>query len=236
MIENVRLQPLVFLDNNSLYGYEVLSSFIYEIQKYPSALDILKMVLKKYSKIDFSLFINLNVEDVIDSTFCGAFLSLLNKFEGLGSNIVLEVSENTRPECLNKAKESLLKLKESGVKIALDDFGTQYSTLSFMNELPIDIVKIDQSFIQKAPKNSKTMTLLKHSIRLSHEIGCQVVAEGIETEEQLDCVISAGADFGQGFIFNYPKTGSQKSPFIYLTESLEKLLDPSFVYRRSQQC
>lgn len=229
MIDNVRLQPLVLLDDNSLHGYEVLSNFICEIGKYPSALDILKMVLKKYQEIDFSLFVNLNVEDLIDPGFCKSFLSLLDKFECPGSNIVLEVSENTKPECLNKAKKSLLRLKKSGVRIALDDFGTQYSTLSFMNELPIDIVKIDQSFIQKAPRNSKTMTLLEHSIRLSHEIGCEVVAEGIETPEQLDCVTSAGADFGQGFIFNYRKNGSQKSPFIYLTESIEKLLAPSFV-------
>lgn len=224
MIHNIRLQPLVSLKNNTLLGYEALSDFVSETQKYPSAIEILKMVVSAHSNINFSLFVNLNAEDIVNDDLCDEFLYVLNKFKISGSNIVLEVSENMNPEYLNKAKKAFLKLKDSEIKIALDDFGTQYSTLSFLNELPIDIVKIDQSFVQKAPKNSKTMTLLKHSIEVSHDIGCLVVAEGIETEGQLNAVINAGADFGQGFIFNYKNQTSKINPFIYLSESIENFI------------
>ena len=114
------------------------------------------------------------------------------------------------------------------MKIALDDFGTQYSSLSFMSELPIDIVKIDQKFVQKAPIDKKSQAMLKFVVQVSHEIGCSVIAEGIETMAQLRCAEDAGTDIGQGFIFaqmmpqmNSENSASQKCglmPFVNLSQ------------------
>jgi EAL domain-containing protein (putative c-di-GMP-specific phosphodiesterase class I) len=126
------------------------------------------------------------------------------------------VSESTHPDSLSSAKKVLSLLRYHNVKVALDDFGTEYASLSFLKELPVDIVKIDKKFTQEAPSSKKSRALLKFCAQISHDIGCQVVAEGIETQDQLDCVKESGADIGQGFLFTAPFRNLMKkiTPFV----------------------
>ncbi|MDR0631659.1 MAG: EAL domain-containing protein [Holosporaceae bacterium] len=221
MINKIRLQPLVCLSDETIFGYEVLYRRENTSTDYPSALDIFKSVTSfcKYEN-DFRLFINMTANDIIDLNFCKSFRNILNEKEIEGSNIVLEVSESTSPDCLSQAKKTLSLLRGCNVKIALDDFGTEYASLSFLKELPIDIVKIDKNFVQEAPSNKKSRALLKFCTQISHDIGCEVVVEGIETPDQLDCVRNSGADIGQGFLFAPPTQSSRKkiTPFIELGE------------------
>jgi EAL domain-containing protein (putative c-di-GMP-specific phosphodiesterase class I) len=162
----------------------------------------------------------MTTKDLVDPSFCKSLLGTLEEKQINGSNIVLEVSENTSPDLLLAAKRTLSLLRNYNIKIALDDFGTEYSTMLFLNELPVDIVKIDKSFVQETPSSRRARSLLKFGVNISHDLGCEVVAEGIETQEQLDCVKDSGADIGQGFLFSAPFINFKKkmTPFIELCE------------------
>jgi EAL domain-containing protein (putative c-di-GMP-specific phosphodiesterase class I) len=219
MISKMRLQPLVPLVDGAVFGYEVLYRKE-EAADYPSAADILsEIVSSNIYGSDSRLFINMTEKDVVDTNFCRLFCDILEEKQIDGSNIVLEVSENTSPECLSTAKRTLSLLRSHNVKVALDDFGTKYSSLSFLNELPVDIVKIDKNFIQDAPSNRKSRALLKFCTDVSHDFGCEVVAEGIETKDQLACAKDACIDLGQGFLFSAHLHFKKKTtPFIELEE------------------
>jgi two-component system CheB/CheR fusion protein len=219
MINKIRLQPLVSLKSNAILGYEAL----YRKEKaanYPSASDILASIFSsRIHRDNCRLFINMTEKDIVDPSFCRCFCDILEEKQIDGSNIILEVSENTPPECLPDAKKTLSLLRRHNVRVALDDFGTEYSSMSFLNELPIDVVKIDKKFTQEAPTNRKSRALVKFCTDVSHDFECEVVAEGIETPDQLDCVKDMGVDIGQGFLFTVPFRFRKKTtPFIELWE------------------
>ncbi|MDR2782185.1 MAG: EAL domain-containing protein [Holosporaceae bacterium] len=220
MMNQIRLQPLVHLSDDTIFGYEAL--FRKENwADYPSASYILGEIAssRKYSN-NFQLFINMTVQDVIDPNFYSSFLDVLEKEQVDASKIVLEVSESTRPDSLSVAKKTLCLLRQHNIKIALDDFGTEYSSLSFLHELPVDIVKIDKKFVQEAPSNRKARALLQFCVNVSHDIGCEVVAEGVESMDHLDCVKNSNVDIGQGFIFASSSWNFRKNmtPFIDLCD------------------
>jgi EAL domain-containing protein (putative c-di-GMP-specific phosphodiesterase class I) len=228
MIDKIRLQPLVYLSDNRIFGYEAL----YRKEgadTYPGATQVLRSVASSCNyKNNFNLFINMTVKDVVDRNFCRSFLKILEQNHIDGSNIVLEVNESTRPDSLSSAKCTLSLLRSYGIKIALDDFGTEYSGLAFLKDLPVDIVKIDKRFTRETPSSSKSRALLKFCTSLSHEIGCQVVVEGIETKDQLDYARDSGADMGQGFLFTASFRQFMRknvTPFIELCEFASSAAD-----------
>jgi len=98
----------------------------------------------------------------------------------------------------------LRELKELGVKIALDDFGTGYSSLSYLRRFPFDKIKIDRSFVQESSENADSLAIVKAVIALGHSLGMATVAEGVETEAQLDIVCEQGCTEVQGFLFSVP--------------------------------
>jgi EAL domain-containing protein (putative c-di-GMP-specific phosphodiesterase class I) len=97
--------------------------------------------------------------------------------------------------------DHLLALSDAGIGVSLDDFGTGYSALSYLQRYDIDFIKIDRSFVHDLAPSSKGLALCKAMIVMAHQLGMQVIAEGVETEEQRDLLAAAGCDFGQGFLF-----------------------------------
>ncbi len=222
MIDKIRLQPLVSLKNEFVVGYEAL--YKKEVlSEFPSATAIVEAIFQNYD-FENRLYVNMTPNDAIDPNFAKDFLNKLYAMKISRKNIVLEVNENTDPGFIDLIKENLGLLRSRGVKIALDDFGTEYSTLSFLQELPVDIVKIDQKFVQMAPSSKKARSIMKFAVQVSHDLGCKVVAEGIETNEILDCVSDAGADIGQGYIFSAIE--QKPSPFVSFCELLSGLVKP----------
>lgn len=229
MNNKIRLQPLFNIDGKDIIGYEALYSRENE-SCYPSAVSILKSILlikpHNHNNCSFKYFINMTNEDAINPLFARKFLKILDMTGMDRSKVVLEVNENTAINKLEQTKENIGTLCSNGVQVALDDFGTNFSTLEFMSKFPLDIVKIDKQFIQNAPCNRKAQSLLKFCTEISHDIGCSVVAEGIETREHMECVIDAGADIGQGFIFAAPAFADNSgvnNPFIPLTDFVSYL-------------
>lgn len=220
MIDKIRLQPLVSLKNHLVLGYEAL--YQKEIlAEFPSATAIVQAIFQNYN-FKSRLYINMTPNDAIAPTFAKDFLNALDKIKISRKKIVLEVSESTNPEFIDLTKKNLSILHNHGIKIALDDFGMQYSTLNFLQEFPIDIVKIDQKFVQMAPSCKRARSIVKFAIQVSHELGCKVIAEGIETNAILSCVTDEGADIGQGFIFSAVE--KKTSPFVNFCEILSGLV------------
>lgn len=118
----------------------------------------------------------------------------------------LEITESSIMKNAESAAETLGELKKAGIKISIDDFGTGYSSLGYLKRLPIDILKIDRSFIRDVTTNPDDMALVMAIIMLAHNLRLKVVAEGVETEEQLDLLHRLGCDEWQGYLCSEPVT------------------------------
>lgn len=117
------------------------------------------------------------------------------------SYLELEITESTAMRDADVTIELLRNLKAQGVRVALDDFGTGYSSLSYLKEFPLDILKIDRSFVCELPMNTNDAHITNAVISLGHALDLEVVAEGVETEAQLEFLCSHGCDIIQGYLF-----------------------------------
>jgi diguanylate cyclase (GGDEF)-like protein/PAS domain S-box-containing protein len=120
------------------------------------------------------------------------------------ASIVLEVTEGILIDSDSPALESLLICRKGGIEVAIDDFGTGYSSLAYLKRFDIDYLKIDQSFVRNLAVGSSDLALSKAIIVMGHELGLKVIAEGVETTEQLDLLAAAGCDYVQGYLFSKP--------------------------------
>lgn len=146
------------------------------------------------------------------------FLNLLNLFKDILSQypyfLELEITEHTLTENIERAKKIMETIKSFKVKIALDDFGTGFSSLNYLKDFPIDIIKIDISFIKDIVKDIKTYYIIETIINLSHSLNIKTVAEGVETEEQLNLLKKLKCDFVQGFLLSKPLSEEEMENFI----------------------
>jgi len=116
----------------------------------------------------------------------------------------IEITESILIDDFTSVVEKLKELKEIGVRVALDDFGTGYSSLSYLRQLPIDTLKIDKSFIDDIRLQNQPKIIIGSIILLAHEMGLEVVAEGIEINQQALYLEEKQCDYMQGFYFYYP--------------------------------
>jgi EAL domain-containing protein (putative c-di-GMP-specific phosphodiesterase class I)/FixJ family two-component response regulator len=116
----------------------------------------------------------------------------------------IELTESLLMTNIEQAVDTLAKLKAMGVRLAIDDFGTGYSSLSYLKRFPIDVLKIDQSFVRDVTINSQDATIVQSIISLAHSLRLQVIAEGVETEAQLAYLQRHGCDEMQGYYFSRP--------------------------------
>lgn len=119
-------------------------------------------------------------------------------------SLALEVTETVMMENAEAALATLAQLKDRQLRISIDDFGTGYSSLSYLQRLPIDNLKIDQSFVALMKPAGESLEIVRSIITLAHSLGKQVIAEGVETGEQLALLRSLGCDYGQGYLFSKP--------------------------------
>jgi EAL domain-containing protein (putative c-di-GMP-specific phosphodiesterase class I) len=108
----------------------------------------------------------------------------------------------------------LTHLRELGVQLSIDDFGTGYSSLSYLQRFPIDTLKIDRSFVTQMMENEENLAIVRTIVALAQNLGMDVVAEGVETEDQLKLLRKLECENGQGFLFSTPLGGSQLDQFI----------------------
>ncbi len=123
-------------------------------------------------------------------------------------SLELEITENIALNCNAATLVPLRKLRERGVQIALDDFGTGYASLSFLTQMPLTRIKIDQSFVRGLPDDHRLVAIVRSLIAMAHNLGLGVIAEGVETVAQAKFLRSEGCDEAQGFLFAKPLTAS----------------------------
>jgi EAL domain-containing protein (putative c-di-GMP-specific phosphodiesterase class I) len=116
----------------------------------------------------------------------------------------LEITESILIENFLTNSEKFNQLSELGVQIEIDDIGTGYSSLAYIQNFPIHIIKIDRSFVKDIGKKKKVTELVRAIISMSHDLGMETIAEGIETYQQLNELKSLGCDYGQGFLISDP--------------------------------
>jgi diguanylate cyclase (GGDEF)-like protein/PAS domain S-box-containing protein len=121
-----------------------------------------------------------------------------------GRQLVLEIAESALMGDPDAATETLDRLKELGVGIAIDDFGTGYSSLSYLQRFPVDSLKIDRSVVAKMGDRGESPEVLRAILNLARDLGIEVIAEGVETEAQLNQLLALGCDQAQGYLFSRP--------------------------------
>lgn len=120
------------------------------------------------------------------------------------SSLKLEITETVLMESTESTATTLLRLQTLGIELHIDDFGTGYSSLSYLHRLPVSALKIDRSFISRMTQDQENHEIVQTFVRLAHSLGMQVVAEGIEHQEQLTRLQDLGCDYGQGYLFSQP--------------------------------
>lgn len=153
--------------------------------------------------------INLSTKQLTCINFSAHVEQVLAEHEVDPAMIEFEITESALMENLNDAIVHLDKLRQLGCRFSIDDFGTGYSSLSQLKQLPVDMIKIDRSFIQDTEHDHQDRQIVQAIIAMSHYLGLSVVAEGVETEQQMSFVQKANCEFAQGYFFSKPKPYNQ---------------------------
>ena len=223
----VTYQPKVDIQTGKIVGAEALvrwisgdlgfvgpDQFISIAERTGQIIEIGEYVLKqacsqaalwknKYG-FDFRMAVNMSIKQVHDSDMCATTKEALSE-SGLPSNcLTLELTENMVMENAESNIELLRELKELGVKLSIDDFGTGYSSLSYLQRFPLDELKIDRSFIEEIESENDRAPIVRAMVSLAHDLEMSVVAEGIETEVQLQHMRGLNCELYQGYLRSKP--------------------------------
>ncbi len=155
-----------------------------------------------------SLSVNVSTHQLQDPGFAATLQAVLSESRFDAARLTLEITESALMDDIEASAATLLHLKELGLRLAIDDFGTGYSSLSYLERLPIDVLKIDRSFIAALRHGREVPVLVRSIIKLGQTLRMEVLAEGIEREEQLARLRELGCRLGQGFYFSPPVPAS----------------------------
>lgn len=158
---------------------------------------------EKYNK-NFHISLNLSVKEFIYPGLVEYIRGMLYDTDFSAEHLILEVTETALMQNMQKCYETLIRLKDLGAKIALDDFGKGFSSLNYLLNIPFDIVKIDYEFTQKILTDERALTIIEAILFIADKLNMRVITEGIETEVQLDMIKKLGCKEVQGFYFSKP--------------------------------
>jgi EAL domain-containing protein (putative c-di-GMP-specific phosphodiesterase class I) len=161
-----------------------------------------------------SVSVNLSGRQLVQSDAFEQVRKVLNDTALSAGSLRLEMTETVMMEGGQRSTDLCNKLKELSVLLHMDDFGTGYSSLSYLHSFPLEILKIDRSFISRMIERKKLTEIVRAIIEMAHGLGMKVVAEGVETHEQFDLLGEYGCDFAQGFVFSTPVEASEAEKLI----------------------
>ena len=151
-----------------------------------------------------SVSVNISPVQFARHDFADTVEAILAETGQQGTSLVLELTEGSVMHDFTESSCQMKRLKDLGVRIAIDDFGTGYSSLSYLHRLPIDVLKIDRSFIEKLEEPDGTRPIVEAVLSMARTLGLSVVAEGVETLPQLNLLIESNCDLVQGYYFSRP--------------------------------
>jgi diguanylate cyclase (GGDEF)-like protein/PAS domain S-box-containing protein len=160
--------------------------------------------------------VNVSARQFRDAGFVDGVRQVLTRTGLSASSLMLELTETVLLRRDERLLADLVELKAIGVKLAIDDFGTGYSSLSYLRELPIDVLKIDKSFVDGIAVSEQRLALVEGIIGIAKTLHLDVIAEGIETEVQRDLLVSMGCQYGQGYLLAMPVAADQAEALVRL--------------------
>ena len=217
-------QPIIQLNNSEVVGMEALIRWNHPDLGYLQPMDflpycentsliflihdwVMKTAIKKISDWpDFEGFVSINLSTrlLVDGQWIDTLIKLLEAYQVDASRLVFEVTESSLIEDQAESIKTVNALCSLGAKIAIDDFGTGYSSFEYVNILPVQYLKIDRSFIKEDIGASKSQAIINAIIQLAEALEIKIIAEGVETQEQLDWLNEHGCDYVQGFLLSRP--------------------------------
>ncbi|MFN7716785.1 MAG: EAL domain-containing protein [Pseudanabaenaceae cyanobacterium] len=225
-------QPIICLNSGSLVGFEALMRWQHPTQGLKSPGDFIPVAeeiglitsLSAWAlrtacqqltnwQIAFSnlpilkMSVNLSVQDLRRPDLVAEIDLILAQTKLDACCLTLEITESMLIEDIESITGLLTELKRRGIQLSLDDFGTGYSSLSYLHQLPMDNLKIDQSFVNRMQEGKKNYQIVETIATLSRQLELDAIAEGIETSQQLERLKALGYKFGQGYLFSQPLSG-----------------------------
>jgi EAL domain-containing protein (putative c-di-GMP-specific phosphodiesterase class I) len=232
-------QPVIALDTGSVHGFEALARwshptrgtltpahFIQLAEDTGLIVEIGRWVmnsacaeLSRWHRLaetgtaglhtDLRIGINISGSQLEHSDFLDDVAAALHRTGAPADRVVLELTEGTLMRRTEDVLERLHALKRLGIQLAIDDFGTGYSSLSYLQRFPIDVLKVDRTFVEGIARGGSDGALARTILALGEMMHVRTLAEGIETQEQRDALVALGCNFGQGYLFSRPIPGTE---------------------------
>ncbi len=198
--------------------------------------------------ISVSLSVNISRNDILCIDVCGYLKKLVKEYNLTPDMLRLEITESAYVREVNDFIEIVSNLRKCGFKIEMDDFGSGYSSLNMLKDMEVDVLKLDLAFLSKTNNNAKAGNIISSVIRMAHALDIDVIAEGVETQEQANLLKNMGCCFMQGFFFAKPmdaeafeelimnepynigNRSGKKDVRINLTELLDSRSSASFIF------
>jgi len=225
----IQYQPIVALDNFNLRGFEALVRWQHPERGLISPMDFIPIAedtgqilpigqwalheacrqMRRWQRrfpSDPPLFISVNLssKQFTQPDLLEEVKEILDDTKLDPRSLKLEITESVVMENIDTATEMLRQLRALGVQLSIDDFGTGYSSLSYLHRFPIDTLKVDRSFVMRMVDNNENIEIVRTILMLAQNLGMDVVAEGVETKEQLALLRKLGCENGQGYFFSRP--------------------------------
>jgi diguanylate cyclase (GGDEF)-like protein/PAS domain S-box-containing protein len=246
----IHYQPIVSLNDYRLRGFEALVRWQHPERGFISPMDFIPVAeetgmivqlgewvlreacqqMQKWQKmfpVETPLYItvNLSSKQFSQNSLLDKVATILKETGVKPHTVKLEITESVVMENIETATDMLRQLRALGVKLAIDDFGTGYSSLSYLHRFPIDTLKIDRSFVTRMSENNENTEIVRTVVVLAQNLGMDVVAEGVETNEQLVLLQKLGCENGQGYFFSKPVNSMGAERII--AETYGALISPS---------
>ena len=223
-------QPIYELENKNIVGYEALirwncskrglvnpSCFIKIAEETGLIIDIGDFVIQEACKVlkkwreltnsnELKIHINCSTKQLLQPEFFIKFSEIIDKYQICTSSLIIEITESVLMEDTPQISSTLSSLTALGIKLCLDDFGTGYSSLSYLHRFPVKSLKIDRSFVEGLSKGHRNLAIVKAIINMSIELGIDVIAEGINSEEVSNILLENSCTLGQGYKLGKPKS------------------------------
>ncbi len=225
----LQYQPIVDLDGFKLRGFEALVRWRHPERGFISPIDFIPVAeetgmiapigewvlreactqMQRWQAIfpsdpPLSISVNLSGRQFTQNDLIQKVADILSETKILPNSLKLEITESVVMENIEMATGMLKELRALGVQLSIDDFGTCYSSLSYLHRFPIDTLKIDRSFVTDMSENNENTEIVRTIVMLAQNLGMDVVAEGVETNEQLALLRKLGCEYGQGYFFSKP--------------------------------
>ncbi len=239
----VQFQPLYHLSPHRLYGFEALARWVHP-QRGPVSPAVFIALAEETGHIDaltdwviehsvaqlatwqrrspqavpLGMHVNISARDLDRPALVGHVAQVLHRHGLAPECLTLEITETTLMGRLDSVLPTMVRLRETGVRFSIDDFGTGYSSLAYLGKLPIDSLKIDRSFVMGLHEQPQNVEIVRAVLNLGESLNRKVIAEGVETAEQLATLRKLGVPIGQGYLLSRPLRAEQVDELLAITE------------------